>query len=212
MQVSLNLMSQFMRHPQSPGSSLWCSRERQLCKKSSDSQFPRCEALQTWAWKYKRLELWCQSHPQHKDYRCNQRRNSPQNVSDLKSSRTLETAAKYPRPETSHPGAGSHVIQCLFCPQFMERGKITGTHFRSCNILFVGVWFGMVFIMNLRLAGGIVVFLTTGEKHFYYLCTSEWEVHLLTSGVPLGLQLIVTTSINSTTSVLSNCLWSERSV
>lgn len=53
---------------------------------------------------------WCQSHPQHKDYRCNQRRNSSQNLSDLKSSRALETAAKHPRPETSHPRAGSSPV------------------------------------------------------------------------------------------------------
>lgn len=97
-----------------------------------------------------RLKLWCQSHPQHKDYRCNQRRNSSQNLSDLKSSRTLETAAKYPRPETSHPGTGSHVIWCskaCFYSKFMERGKITDIHCISWNV-FLGFFSGMVFLLK----------------------------------------------------------------
>lgn len=136
---------------------------------------------------------WCQSHPQHKDYRCNQRRNSSQNLCDLKSSRALETAAKYPRPETSHPRASSSPV--LSVAQKLVLSPVCGRkafwHPLQKLGCFIWFWF-VVFFLNIKtsqhLAEGIVGFFTVtpGEKDIYHLPTSKWEVHFLTAGVPWG--------------------------
>lgn len=149
---------------------------------------------------------WCQSHPQHKDYRCNQRRNSSQNLSDLKSSRALETAAKYPRPGTSHPRAGSSPVlsgaQKLVLSPVCGKRKAYWHPLQKlecfiCGLCLVGflvllfsllVWGFFNVKMSQHLTEGIVVFftMTPGEKGIYYLSTSKWEVHLKTADVPWG--------------------------